>query len=146
MNQDMLSGNWRQLRGKLRSWWGKLSDDDFEWISGQKDRLVGLIQEKYGCTRDQAEEDVERRLGEYSGESAFDDAKAKAFAFGESAANRARDAFSTVTDRVESAGAYLRENKWETMAADLRDIIRKYPLQAILLGAGLLYWMARHRR
>lgn len=144
MNENILSGNWKQLRGKLRSWWGKLSDDDFEWISGQKDRLVGLIQEKYGCTRDQAEEDVDRRLREYG--DTFEDVKAKAYAFGENAANRARDAFSTVADRVESAGAYLRENKWETMAADLRDIIRKYPLQSILLGAGLLYWMARHRR
>jgi uncharacterized protein YjbJ (UPF0337 family) len=142
MNQDMLSGNWNQLRGKLRTWWGKLSDDDFEWISGQKDRLVGLIQEKYGYTRDQAEQDIYRCLSEYGA----DDMKAKAYAFGETAANRARGAFSSVADTVDSASSYLRDNEWETMAADLRDIIRKYPWQSILLGAGLIYWIARQRR
>jgi uncharacterized protein YjbJ (UPF0337 family) len=146
MNEDILSGNWKQMRGKLRTWWGKLSDDDFEWISGQKDRLIGLIQEKYGCTRDQAEEDVDRRFGDYGGESAFEDMKSKAYAFGETAADRARSTFSSVADTVESASAYLRENKWETMAADLRDILRKYPFQSILLGAGLLYWISRQRR
>ena len=142
MNQDMLSGNWNQLRGKLRTWWGKLSDDDFEWVSGQKDRLVGLIQEKYGYTRDQAEEDVNRCLREYG----VDDMKAKVYAFGETAANRARDAFSSAADSVDSARAYLRENRCETMAADLRDIIRKYPWQSVLLGAGLIYWISRQRR
>ena len=68
MNQDMLSGNWNQLRGKLRTWWGKLSDDDFEWISGQKDRLVGLIQEKYGYTRTRAKNEFENRMAEYQAE------------------------------------------------------------------------------
>jgi uncharacterized protein YjbJ (UPF0337 family) len=147
MNQDILSGNWKQLRGNLRSWWGKLSDDDFEWIGGQKDRLIGLIQEKYGCTRDQAEEDVELRFNEYekSGES-LGGIKGKAYEIGEDAANRARGALSAVSDTVESASSYLRENNWDRMAADLRDIIRKYPLQSILLGVGLVYWMSRHRR
>lgn len=142
MNQDMLSGNWNQLRGKLRSWWGKLSDDDFEWIAGQKDRLVGLIQEKYGYTRDQAEEDIDRRMEEYG----VGDVKDRAYAFGETAATRARNTFSKVADTVDSASSYLRENEWETMAADLRDIIRRYPWQSILLGAGLIYWIARQRR
>lgn len=146
MNQDILSGNWKQLRGNLRSWWGRLSDDDFEWINGQKDRLIGLIQEKYGCTRDQAEEDVETRFSAYEKGGETPGIGAKAYELGENAANKARETLSAVTDTVQSAGAYLRENKWDTMAADLREIIRKYPLQAILLGAGLFYLMARHRR
>ena len=145
MNEDILAGNWRQLRGKLRSWWGNLSDDDFEWIGGQKDRLVGLIQQKYGCTRDQAEEEVDRRFSEASGDDMLSGIKAKTYELGENAANKARGAISAVADSVESASSYLRENKFEAMAADLKEVIRKYPLQAAILGLGLFYLMLRGR-
>jgi len=36
MNQDIFAGQWKQMRGTLKSWWGKLADDDFEWIGGRK--------------------------------------------------------------------------------------------------------------
>ena len=65
MNQDILAGKWKQMRGELKTWWGKLTDDDFERIGGQKDKLIGLIQERYGYTREQAEQEIERRLQEY---------------------------------------------------------------------------------
>ena len=65
MNQDILAGKWKQMRGEVKTWWGNLTDDDFERIGGQKDKLVGLIQERYGYTREQAEQEVERRLQEY---------------------------------------------------------------------------------
>ena len=147
MKEDILVGNWRQLRGKLRSWWGNLSDDDFEWIGGQKDRLIGLIQQKYGCTRDQAEEEVDRRFSEYqaSGDDMLSGIKAKTYEFGETAANKARGAISAVADSVETATSYLRENKFEAMAADLKEVVRKYPLQVIILGVGLFYLMLRSR-
>jgi len=147
MNEDILAGNWRQLRGKLRSWWGNLSDDDFEWIGGQKDRLIGLIQQKYGCTRDQAEEEVDRRFSDYqaSGDDMLSGIKGKAYEFGETAANKARGAISAVADGVDTATSYLRANKFEAMAADLKEVVRKYPLQAIILGVGLFYLMLRSR-
>lgn len=147
MNEDILEGNWRQLRGKLRSWWGNLSDDDFEWIGGQKDRLIGLIQQKYGCTRDQAEEEVDHRFSEYQGlgDDGLSGIKAKTYEFGETAANKARGAISAVADSVETATSYLRENKFEAMAADLKEVIRKYPVQAIMLGLGVFYLMSRGR-
>src|SRR4249920_2795506 len=65
MNQDIFAGQWKQMRGALKSWWGKLADDDFERIGGQKDKLIGLVQEKYGQTHEQAQQEVERRLKEY---------------------------------------------------------------------------------
>jgi uncharacterized protein YjbJ (UPF0337 family) len=46
VNQDSLAGQWKQMRGDLKSWWGKLTDDDLEWIGGQKDKLIGALQEK----------------------------------------------------------------------------------------------------
>lgn len=65
MNQDVFTGQWKQIRGELKSWWGKLANDDLERIGGRKDKLIGVLQEKYGYDREQAKQEVERRLQEY---------------------------------------------------------------------------------
>jgi len=64
-NQDVFAGQWKQMRGELKAWWGKLADDDFDKIGGQKDKLIGVVQEKYGYAREKAQQEVERRLQEY---------------------------------------------------------------------------------
>lgn len=58
LNQDVLAGKWKQARGKVKQWWGKLTNDDLERISGRVDELVGVVQERYGYTREQAEKEV----------------------------------------------------------------------------------------
>jgi len=65
MNSDIFEGQWKQMRGELKSWWGKLTDDDFEKIGGKKDKLVGVLQEKYGYTRAAAQQEVDRHFREY---------------------------------------------------------------------------------
>lgn len=65
MNSDILEGKWKQLRGDMKQWWGKLTDDDFDTIAGKKDKLIGKVQERYGYARDQAEREVDKRLAEY---------------------------------------------------------------------------------
>jgi uncharacterized protein YjbJ (UPF0337 family) len=65
MNTDTFEGQWKQMKGELRSWWGRLSDNDFEKIAGKKDRLVGMLQEKYGYTREAAQQEIDRRFREY---------------------------------------------------------------------------------
>jgi uncharacterized protein YjbJ (UPF0337 family) len=62
MNEDILKGQWKQLQGKVRQQWGKLTDDDLATIKGDRDVLAGKIQEYYGRTREQAEEDLDRFL------------------------------------------------------------------------------------
>jgi uncharacterized protein YjbJ (UPF0337 family)/sporulation protein YlmC with PRC-barrel domain len=64
MNKDIVEGNWKQMRGHIKEWWGKLTNDDLDKINGQCDRLVGLIQEKYGYTKAQAEQELERHLSD----------------------------------------------------------------------------------
>lgn len=54
MNQQILKGNWMQLKGKVRETWGKLTDDEVEKIGGNFDQLVGKVQEKYGYKMDEA--------------------------------------------------------------------------------------------
>jgi uncharacterized protein YjbJ (UPF0337 family) len=59
MNWDSVAGKWRELEGKLRSKWGKLTDDDLQVIAGKKDVLVGRLQQRYGLERDKAEREVD---------------------------------------------------------------------------------------
>jgi uncharacterized protein YjbJ (UPF0337 family) len=65
MNTDTFEGQWRQMRGEIRSWWGRLTDNDLEKVAGKKDRLIGTLQEKYGYTREAAQQEIDRRLREY---------------------------------------------------------------------------------
>lgn len=65
MNWDQIKGNWKQIKGQARQQWGKLTDDDVEVAQGQREELVGRIQERYGITKDDAEKQVsdwERRI------------------------------------------------------------------------------------
>jgi uncharacterized protein YjbJ (UPF0337 family) len=62
MNQDIAEGKWKQIKGSLKTWWGKLTDDDVEQISGNWDKLVGKVQERYGYDRDQAEKECKCRI------------------------------------------------------------------------------------
>ena len=65
MNKDIFEGKWKQMRGQAKDWWGKLTDDDLERVGGKFDQFVGLLQEKYGYTRERAEEEINRRTAEH---------------------------------------------------------------------------------
>lgn len=58
MNSDRIKGNWQQFLGKAKEQWGKLTDDDWKIVEGRADQLVGRIQERYGCAREEAERQV----------------------------------------------------------------------------------------
>jgi uncharacterized protein YjbJ (UPF0337 family) len=64
MNKDIFEGKWKELRGQVKEWWGELTDDDLEQVGGKADQLIGLLQQKYGYTREQAEKEFDRRLKE----------------------------------------------------------------------------------
>jgi uncharacterized protein YjbJ (UPF0337 family) len=195
MNQDVFAGQWKQMRGELKSWWGKLTDDDFDRIGGQKDKLIGVLREKYGYTRAQAQQEVEQRLKAYgdtmgrpSGNGMPDDAPhegaiatavaavagglesaegvistaATAVAGGlksaedavtstatammeglESAGGVISTAATAVEGGLKSASSYLHEKEYAEMATDLTALMRRYPVQSLLIGIGLGYVLAR---
>ena len=58
MNTDVLKGKWTQLKGEVRSQWGKLTDDDLDVIEGDFEKLAGRIQERYGYERERARQDI----------------------------------------------------------------------------------------
>ncbi len=55
MNNDTFQGKWKQLRGNIKISFGKLTDDDLLQIDGNTDRMQGLLQERYGYTKEQAQ-------------------------------------------------------------------------------------------
>jgi len=62
MNNEMLTGQWKQLKGKVKQQWGKLTDDEIDQIEGSWERLLGTIEKRYGIERAEAEKQVNEFL------------------------------------------------------------------------------------
>jgi uncharacterized protein YjbJ (UPF0337 family) len=58
MNEDRIKGNWKQLKGKVKERWGKLTDDDLDRLDGHREQLVGKLQERYGIAKDEADKQL----------------------------------------------------------------------------------------
>jgi uncharacterized protein YjbJ (UPF0337 family) len=67
MNKDILQGKRRELKGLLKEQWGKLTDDDLDRIEGQAERLVGILQQRYGYAKEQAEQEYKRIMEQWFG-------------------------------------------------------------------------------
>ena len=62
MNWDQLEGKWKQVKGSVKQHWGKLTDDDLDYMSGSRDRFVGRLQERYGIAKEEAEKKADAWL------------------------------------------------------------------------------------
>lgn len=69
MNEDMLKGKWSEIKGEVKKQWGKLTDDDMMAISGEKEKLLGVLQTKYGYAKDKAEEEFKSFIDKNSKKS-----------------------------------------------------------------------------
>lgn len=59
MNWDQIGGNWKQFKGSVKERWGKLTDDDLAVVNGKRDKLAGMLQERYGYAKEQAEKELD---------------------------------------------------------------------------------------
>jgi uncharacterized protein YjbJ (UPF0337 family) len=62
MNRDILAGKWKQMKGRVKEQWGKITDDELDRAEGKADQMVGLLQQRYGYTKEKAEEEYDRFL------------------------------------------------------------------------------------
>lgn len=62
MNRDIATGKWKQLKGAVQEKWGEITDDDFDRIAGNHERFVGIVQERYGKRKEEAQKEVDRYL------------------------------------------------------------------------------------
>jgi uncharacterized protein YjbJ (UPF0337 family) len=65
MNNDRMQGNWKEIKGKVKETWGKLTDNDLTVIDGKRDQLLGKIQERYGMAREEAEKQLKQFEGQH---------------------------------------------------------------------------------
>jgi uncharacterized protein YjbJ (UPF0337 family) len=156
MTPDAFAGQWQQLQGQIRSWWGNLTDADLDKIAGKKDVLIGLMQERYGYARERAEQEVDRRLQEYSAQSSgvaatvtstAQDVASRVTEAAGTAAGKAQEvagaAATAVTDTVAGAGSYLQDKGVQGLSGDLTGLIRRYPVPALLIGLGIGFVLGR---
>lgn len=66
MNKDIAEGKWKELKGDAQSKWGQLTDDDLDEIAGNRDRYVGIVQKKYGKSKDEAEKEFDEFMRDHN--------------------------------------------------------------------------------
>jgi uncharacterized protein YjbJ (UPF0337 family) len=59
LNWDIIKGQWTEMKGEARKQWGKLTDSEWEQIAGDKDKLLGRLQQHYGWSREDAEREAD---------------------------------------------------------------------------------------
>jgi uncharacterized protein YjbJ (UPF0337 family) len=116
MDTNELEGKWQKLRGEIRSQWGKLTDDDLERIAGNKDKLIGVVQERYGYVWDEARQVVDRYLDDYNGFK---------------------------TQAVQAMKAVASKENLQKVRSNVVDFVRRYPIPSLLIGLGIGYLLAR---
>lgn len=66
MNDDIIKGNWQQIKGEAKKKWGELNDDEIKQMDGQKDKFLGSLREKYGHSKDAAEKEFNGFLNRFN--------------------------------------------------------------------------------
>jgi uncharacterized protein YjbJ (UPF0337 family) len=114
VNQSVLQGNWKQIRGKLKEKWGNLADDDVATFNGNVDQLVGKIQQRTG----QARHEVERFLEEVTSDSGSIKAAAQDTIkqAGDYARKTAEQVGQSVSEGYESVESFVQERPATSMA------------------------------
>jgi uncharacterized protein YjbJ (UPF0337 family) len=148
---------WPHLRGQVKGWWDRLSESDLDQVSGQKARLIRLVQDKYGYARERAEQEIDRRFREHSeakgeaaagqqsgtGASATPEGYAAGIAataseVGTKAQHMARSAATSVASKASDAGTYLQD-----LPAEITGLIRRHPIPSLLVGIGVGFLLGR---
>jgi uncharacterized protein YjbJ (UPF0337 family) len=122
-NWTSIQGNWNQYKGQIKEKWGKLTDDDLMRIGGNRDQLIGILQQRYGMAKDRIEEQVE--------------------AFTSEAGGWVQQAKNKVADYAEQGKEYFQEHNVGEMMGDLKNLITRYPVQSTLVGIGVGYLFGR---
>ena len=126
ISQQILQGNWNEIKGRLRSKWGELTEDDVMTFNGNVDQLIGTIQKKTG----EARENVEQFFQQFDSKAtaAFNHVSESVRATANQAANRAKQA-------SQQAAATMREGY-----AEVEGVVRRHPTESLVVcfGSGLI--------
>jgi uncharacterized protein YjbJ (UPF0337 family) len=126
INQQTLQGNWNEIKGKLRSKWGELTDDDVMAFNGDIDQMIGTIQKKTGAARENIEQFFEQF--NTNAAAAFRQAKEDVSSSAHYAVNRAQEV-------TQQAAANIRSGY-----AEMEGVVRRHPTESLVVcfGSGLI--------
>jgi len=141
MNWSQFEGSWKDVKGQVKERWGRLSDDDLLRVEGKKDRLVGLIQQKYGIARDKAEDEINDWATKAQG--MFERAKEGVQQGFQSLREGYETAQEKVVDAYDASRKYIQQANFKDVAGDVRDLIGRHPIPAVLVGMGIGYMLGR---
>jgi uncharacterized protein YjbJ (UPF0337 family) len=99
MNQHVLQGKWKQFRGGLKKQWGNLTDDDITRIEGSLDQFVGVLQERYGYTKERAEKEIGQYMSYYHDQ--MDDYSTRLQDYNQGVQSKVRGAVSQATGKFQ---------------------------------------------
>jgi uncharacterized protein YjbJ (UPF0337 family) len=130
MDWTRIEGNWKQMKGRVKERWGKLTDDDLTAIAGRRDQLEGMIQERYGYAKERARREIEDWL--HSIESNLAEQL-------ESLRSGIEELSSTV-ERIAKEQFPRARSRATDALTDAEEAVKRNPLVvvAIVLGLGLL--------
>ena len=132
VNQQTISGNWNEIKGKLKTKWGQLTNDDVSTFNGNVDQLIGLIQRKTGEARGSIEKFLEEATG--SGAEGFAQASEKVREYAGQAREYAGQAAEQIQQTTKVAGEQMQKGYQEA-----ERMVRERPGEsvAVVFGAGL---------
>lgn len=111
MNKDVIQGKWKQMSGDVKTFFGKLTDDDMQQIEGNSEKMLGRLQERYGYTREQAETEW-NKFNKQQGNMMND------------AANQAKDSAHDAKNAVKDA-AHDVKNAAKDTATDIKNALKR---------------------
>jgi uncharacterized protein YjbJ (UPF0337 family) len=138
VTREELKGQWNQVKGRLQEHWGQLTEDDLRQAQGSADRLIGVVQEKTGATRNEIEQFLSNILAE--GQSA-------AQRVGQAASHYAEDASEIARHQYERAADATSQ-----FSRQVAHTVRNRPTESLLIAfglgvaAGALFFLGRDRR
>jgi uncharacterized protein YjbJ (UPF0337 family) len=65
MNEDVMKGKWKEIKGGIKEQWGKLTDDDITEVQGKQEKLMGILQKTYGYSKEKAEQEYKEFMARY---------------------------------------------------------------------------------
>ena len=139
MNQQTLSGQWRQLRGKLQEKWGELTDDELDHVEGNVDQLIGLVQQKTGETREEIESYVDQICESCDGQSVTQRVSETAREYAGQAVETAQGAAQSAVASMQHSSEFVTDRVKEGYQ-QTQSLVRHRPVEslAVTFGAGLI--------
>ncbi|TWU25126.1 hypothetical protein Pla52o_14240 [Novipirellula galeiformis] len=127
-NREQIRGHWNEVKGRLKEHWAQLTDDDLRRAEGSTDRLVGVVQQKTGATRNEVEKFIDSLFGASMG----DQAAQKVQQYSDAAQQMASDAGQYARDQAKRFAAQSGD-----LSATVNETVRKRPGESLAIAFGL---------